>query len=573
MLTRHPPISPGRNLRAKVSKPSPAADPYRRTAIGEQRPRSQPARLSTQTISRNWRILLSFVAGVLLALAFPNFNLPLLAWIAVAVLIISCMEGASLEGGFGEAALRGLLFGVAFYLFSTPWIYTVMRQYGPLPSWEAAGVMALMILAASPYFVAFTLCVTWMARRDKSLAVFASPFLWVALELARARMPDIAFPWNLLGYAAAGNLALLQLTSITGIYGLSLILAAYNAAIVWVLRSLMASSTEAGAHRSWRLPATVLTVFTAAILAVALIGPRFVPAAQATEVAHLVQTNLPQSMEYPANWDVLHAGDMSELDRISIAAGQKDHGLVVWPEVPAPFSLSQTDFARRAQKIARESHSDFLLGVVGWEPGADGRLAAYNSAAMIDPQGREEFHYDKIHLVPFSEYVPWRNFFWFAKNLTGLAGDFRSGTRYAAGDLPGGRFSVFICYEAVFPSEVRRFVLGGANLLINLSNDGWFGRSAAPAQHLEMARVRAAENRRWLLRDTNNGFTASADPYGRIVARMPPDIRGVLDAPYAVRGDTTLYMRWGDWLPELCIAVSLILLLMALLRRAPVELK
>src|SRR5207302_2486258 len=187
-------------------------------------------------------ILLSFLAGVLLALAFPNFNLSFLAWIAVAVLV-----GASLEGGLGEAELRGLLFGVAFYLFATPWIYTVMRQYGPLPPWEAAGVMALMILAASPYFVAFTLCVTWIARRDKSLAVLAAPFLWVALELARARMPDIAFPWNLLGYTAAGNLALVQLSSITGIYGLSLVVAAYNTVVVWLIRSR-------GESR-WRLPA------------------------------------------------------------------------------------------------------------------------------------------------------------------------------------------------------------------------------------------------------------------------------------------------------------------------------
>jgi apolipoprotein N-acyltransferase len=448
-----------------------------------------------------------------------------------------------------------------------------MHQYGPLPSWEAAGVMALMILAASPYFVAFALCVTWIARRDKRLAVFASPFLWVGLELVRARMPDIAFPWNLLGYAAAGNLALVQLAAITGIYGLSLIVALYNANVVWLLRSLVRPSTGLRAQGRWPVPAAVLAAFTVAIVAVALIGPRFVPAAQASQVAHLVQTNLPQSMEYPANWDALHAGDMAELDRISISAGQKDHGLVVWPEVPAPFSLTDAAFANRAQEIARDSGSDFLLGVVGWEPSADGRLAAYNSAAMLDPRGRVQFQYDKIHLVPFSEYVPWRDFFWFAKNLTGLAGDFRSGTRYAAGDLPDGRFSVFICYEAVFPNEIRQFVLGGANLLINLSNDGWFGRSAAPAQHLEMARVRAVEHRRWLLRDTNNGFTVSVDPYGRIVAGMPTDVRGKLDAPYAFRSDITLYTRWGDWLPELCAVISLILLLMALLRRAPVELK
>jgi len=163
--------------------------------------------------------------------------------------------------------------------------------------------------------------------------------------------------------------------------------------------------------------------------------------------------------------------------------------------------------------------------------------------------------------------VPWRDFFWFAKNLTGLAGDFRSGTRYAVGNLPGGRFSVFICYEAVFPNDVRQFVLDGANLLINISNDGWFGRSAAPAQHLQMARVRAVEHRRWLLRDTNNGYTVSVDPYGRVVARLPVDVRAELDAPYAFRSDTTFYTRWGDWLPEICAIVSLGLLLAALLRR------
>ena len=510
--------------------------------------------------------MLSLFSGVLLALAFPNFNLPFLVWVAIAPLII-----ASLEGGLGEAALRGLLFGIAFYLFSTPWIYTVMRQYGPLPSWEAAGVMALMILAASPYFVAFTLLTTWIARRGKGLAVFAAPFLWVALELARSRMPDIAFPWNLTGYAASGNLALVQLTSITGIYGLSLMVAAYNANLVWLIGCAMNWLKRPRGKTLSHAPGAVLAAFTALLLGVALVGPRFVPAAQASQVAHLVQPDLPQSMEYPADWGVIHASDMAELDRLSIAAGQKDPGLVVWPEVPAPFSLTDAEFARRAQRIARDSGSDFLLGVVGWEPGADGRLAAYNSAALLDPAGREEFQYDKIHLVPFSEYVPWRDLFWFAKNLTGLAGDFRRGTRYAVGELPGGRFSTFICYEAVFPNEVRQFVVDGAGLLINLSNDGWFGRSSAPAQHVEMARVRAVEERRWLLRDTNNGYTVSVDPYGRVVARMAVDVRGELEAPYAFRSDKTIYARWGDWLPELCAGISLILLVMAGLRRAPIE--
>jgi apolipoprotein N-acyltransferase len=181
--------------------------------------------------------------------------------------------------------------------------------------------------------------------------------------------------------------------------------------------------------------------------------------------------------------------------------------------------------------------------------------------ALLDLAGRESFVYDKIHLVPFSEYIPWRNWLWFASDLTALISDFSTGTEYSVGQLSGGRFSVFICYEAIFPDQVRRYVGNGAELLINVSNDGWFGHSSALGQHVAMARVRAAENRRWLLRDTNTGDTVSVDPYGRIVARLARYSRGVLDAPYAFRGDTTLYTRWGDWVAWLSTGVALALLL------------
>ncbi len=150
-----------------------------------------------------------------------------------------------------------------------------------------------------------------------------------------------------------------------------------------------------------------------------------------------------------------------------------------------------------------------------------GKWIATNSAVLLNPSGQRIFTYDKIHLVPFGEYVPLRKWLTFAGKLTADIGDFTPGyASYRVGRLPGGTFGAFICYEAIFPNEVRRFTANGAELLINMSNDGWFGRSSAPAQHLMMARVRAVENRRWLLRCTNNGFTVAVDPYGRIVARL-----------------------------------------------------
>jgi len=498
----------------------------------------------------SWRFSLglSIGAGVALALAFPGYNVPLLGWVSVAGLIV-----ATLGAGIGQATLGGLAFGAAFYSFSVPWIYTVMHEYGPLPAWQAAGVMALMILVASPYFVAFAMAMAWISRRSVRAAVWASPFLWVACEWGRSRMPDIAFPWNLLGYAASGNLALVQIASVTGIFGLSFLMACYNAILVALLLSLR--------EKTWnRAAALGLAVLTAALVLVSAVGGRFVPVALPTAEAHLVQMNLPQSESYPANWDQLHARDMQEIRDISVNAARRQPGVIVWPEVPAPFSMEQPEFAQRAAGIARDAGSLFLLGVVDWKASAAGAEAPYNSAVMLDAQGREEFLYDKMHLVPFSEYIPWRRYFFFAKGILFLVGEFHPGTQYRVGQLDGGRFAVFICYESIFPDQVRRFVLGGAGVLINISDDGWFGRSAAPAQSLAMARVRAVENRRWLLRDTNNGLTASVDPYGRVVASMAPDVRGELDAPYAFRDTLSFYTRWGDWVAEISTLIGMLLL-------------
>jgi apolipoprotein N-acyltransferase len=301
-------------------------------------------------------------------------------------------------------------------------------------------------------------------------------------------------------------------------------------------------------------------------------GKYFVPVASAHHVAHLVQTDFPQSEEYPANWMQLHSGEMDQLERISVGAAQGDPqrpGLTVWPEVPAPFSMTDPNFSQRAQKIARDSQDDFLVGIVDWKRDAQGKWIASNTATLLNPLGLRNFTYDKIHLVPFGEFVPYRRWLSFAGRLTADISDFTPGTDFRVGTLPDGTFGVFICYEAIFPAQVREFTRNGAQLLINVSNDGWFGRSSAPAQHLMMARVRAVENRRWLLRDTNNGFTASIDPYGRIVAELPTDVRTELEAPYDFRTGLTLYARIGDWFAWLCVIASLALLLAARMQRVP----
>jgi apolipoprotein N-acyltransferase len=500
-------------------------------------------------LSRTVRLLLALASGITLAWAYPSFNLPLLGWVAPALLIVAVLGERP-----GFAFLLGWLQGAAYFGLSLPWFYTVMRQYGPLPAIQAGAVFALVIVIMSVFHAAIAAVIAWLGKSSARRACVAAPFLWVAMEFATMHMPAIGFPWNLLGYVAAGNLAFVQLTTITGILGLSLVVASYNAIAAWVIVQM--SQRKQGGMALWVAANGVLML-------VVIVGPRYVPPAPADHFAHLVQTNFPVSNGYPSNWMQTHAADMDQLERISVAAAQKVPGLVVWPEVPAPFSLQDGNFLVRAQRIARGSGGGFLVGVIDWKPLTGGGIGANNSAALLGPSGSLDFLYDKIHLVPFSEYVPWRKWLFFAKDLTGLIGDFQHGSQYKVGSISGGPFSVYICYEAIFPNEIRRFALAGAQLFVNISDDGWFGGSGAPAQHLAMARVRAVENRRWMLRDTNDGITASVDPYGRIVARLPAGMRGELDAPYAFRADLTLYARWGDWLPWLCVLAALVLVWMA----------
>lgn len=511
--------------------------------------------------SRSGRVLLASVSGLALAAAFPSYNAHFLAWVCVAGLIIAVARASP-----GRAALLGLLYGIAFYTATLPWIYTVMRVHGGLSVIPAAGVLALLVAVLSLFPAAFALGVAWLGMRGVGRACLAAPFLWTALELTRAHFLRTGFPWNLLGYAASENPPLLQLVSLAGIYGLSFLVAAYNALFAWVVMQ-----RRSGRGRG----ALVLLIGLSAVLVVVgTLGERFIPQAQPTHRARLVQTNFPQSPSYPADWMEVHAGEMDELERLSTGPGERPADLTIWPETPAPFTLQDPKFAARAERIARIAKSPFLVGVVEWRRGPKGILAPFNSAALFNASGRSVFVYDKIHLVPFGEYVPLRRWLTFARKLTAEVGEFRPGSDYQVGEMPGGgRFGVFICYEAVFPNEVRRFVANGAGVLVNLSNDGWFGRSAAPEQHLAMARVRAVENRRWLLRATNNGYSVAVDPYGRCFARLAPDVRGALDAPYGFRSDLTLYSRWGDWLAWLCAGVSLLFVLLGAGQRAARDLR
>ena len=496
------------------------------------------------------RLLVAVLTGAGLSLSFTGFYLAVNSWVCVGLLII-VLFGATPRIAF----LCGLLHGMAFVLTSVPWIATVLVVHGGVPE---AGAWAILVLIAAVWGIltgCFAWCVHRLWRHSVVYACVGAPFLWVTFEFVRDRLPDISFPWNLLGYPAAANLGLAQITTVTGIWGLSFLVAAFNALLAWA----DAADSPSALKRLGVFGAAIVVVFVAMFA-----GSRLVPKVKAGHYARGVQTNFPEADSYPPNWFAANADAMNDIAQLSLQPTVKKPDLIIWPEAPAPFSFQDPQFAKFASNLALHSGHPFLVGVIEWknERLPSGRMAElpYNSAVLVNAQGQRVFSYDKIHLVPFGEYEPFPLIHRVVSTVSSEVGGFAKGSQYAVGTLPGGyKFSVFICYEAIYPGEVREFADDGAQLLINISNDGWFGKSAAGVQHLHMARVRAIENRRWLLRVTNSGITASIDPYGRVFAPMPRDIRGAVDLPYDFKTNETLFTRFGNWFAWLCVIVSAIL--------------
>ena len=502
------------------------------------------------------RLFIGALSGVVLSFSYTGSYLSIYSWICISVLLI-VLFGARPLVAFG----CGFLHGLCFVITSVPWIAKVLSVHGGLSVAGGWGVLLLIAAVWGTLNGGATWAIQRISLRSVTLACIGAPFLWVTLEVSRTQLPEISFPWNLLGYPAAANVALVQLTTTTGIYGLSFVVAVFNALLAWCYLET---------RRPQRQRLAILGGAIILVILAMTAGPRFVPEAVAHHTARAVQLNFPEADEYPSDWFRQHAPDLQEIQHLSLAPSANQPDLLVWPEAPAPFSYQDVRFAHMASTLATDFGHPFIVGVVEWKPetsSAGGTshtiLAPYNSALMFDAQGRRVFSYDKVHLVPFGEYEPFPLIHRVVANVSSEVGGFRKGTKYSVGRLPDGySFGVFICYEAIYPGEIRRFAHNGAQLFVNISNDGWFGHSAAAEQHLRMARVRAVENRRWMVRATNSGITVSVDPYGRIFRPLPRDVRAAADLPYDFRTGETIYSRYGDWFAWLCVIVSVILLVL-----------
>ncbi len=506
---------------------------------------------------------------------FPLPNFYLLCWVALAPLLFALLRARRPDTLQLREAMRllpanplqGFLLayasGVLWYAGTCYWIYNTMRQYGGVNTPAAIGLLILFCLYLGLYHGFFGLLVGLLAG-DNSFsrrALVFAPMVWVAVELARTRITG--FPWDLLGIAQVDNIPLVRIARVTGVYGISFEIMLVNVAFA-----------AAFMVRREKRKQLLLASITAAIVLQAV---RWIPmpAFPTDKTAYLVQANVP--ILEGSDWTKDYFGEtLRELRRISITPGSPLTGaasaasaneiqpdLIAWPESPAPFYSSDPLFRGEISGIARQMNTWVLAGSIGIRnasQNAERPTEIYNSGALVSPAGDWTARYDKVHLVPFGEYVPFEKLFAFANGLTKEVGAFSRGESRSPLDAGETKLGVFICYESIFPNEVRQSAAAGAQVFVNISNDGWYGDSGAYAQHLKQARMRAMENARWLLRDTNTGVTASIDPYGRVVATIPRKIRTTLVAPYALSNDTTFYTRHGDWFAYLCAIISVVAL-------------
>lgn len=476
----------------------------------------------------NW--ILSLASAALLILLFPGYGFNWLAPVALTPLLIACAR----EDRWHWRFAFGYVAGVVYWFGLCNWMETTLAKYGGVNSVAAWLIFGLFCLVKAIQLGVFA---TLAGGLTSSLfAVPALAALWVAIEWTHAYT---GFEWLSLGNAGSDMTVPLRLAPITGVWGVSFVFALMSAGIAFLILRKPRLQT------AWLL-----------LLPLMVFLPDIPEPERGTASAVLAQPNISDDVVWTPELVARTEERLAFLSLSPKLSRDADIDIVVWPEMPAPFYDYDSRFTGMVANVAKSSHASVLTGVVA--RAGDG--SPLNSALLTGPEGKLISRYDKVNLVPFGEFVPWP-FGAITQKVSGEAGEFEAGTKVVVSALPdpnGGthRIGAFICYESVFPGYIRKFVASGAEALFNISNDSWFPKSAARAQHLQIVRMRAAENRRWILRATDNGITAVIDPAGRVIRAAEEYQELAARFEYRYRQDLTIYTRYGDWFVLLCALIA-----------------
>jgi len=503
--------------------------------------------------------VLAIASGILIALSFPNPGLSFLAWIALIPLLIALEESSP------RVAFRvGLTCGITAYAFILYWLNIVFTRYGHLP-WSVSIPVYLLLVLWLALFYALS---TWIARLGELAgikAAFTLPVAWVAFDFIRSFLFS-GFAWAMLGHSQFRTLPLIQIADLAGVYGITLLIVLANIVLHRALRAVSGAGVP-------------YPVKSAVILLILLLGTLFYGFNRLNEsdIAHskplrvaLIQGNIPQDVKWsPA----FRQQTVDTYERLTREASKGGVDLIVWPESAVPFFFQDEPLqAERIRSLARELNAFLLFGSPAHEL-RNGRSTFLNSAFLVSPHGETVGRADKLHLVPFGEYVPLGNILTFINKIVVGIGDFAPGERAVTLDMGITKLGVQVCYEVIFPELARQYVRAGARVLVAITNDAWFGRSSAPYQHLAISTFRAIETRTPLIRAANTGVTAIVDQNGHIRTMTGLFVEAYRTGEVQPGCGESLYLTIGDTPAWICVLLTAVIAALAWIKRKNKALK
>lgn len=495
------------------------------------------------------------LSGFLLIFSFPAYDLYPLAWVSLVPLLISlwCKKPK-------EAFLSGVLTGLFSFFGTLYWIYHSITYYGSVPFLASISLVLLLSMYLSLYTGLFSMVFAVKVRSTRLPALLLAPIFWVSFEFIRSYALT-GFPWSSLGYSQCRFLAGIQVADITGIYGVSFLVAAVNGAAADIFISK--KRAEEMPLFPARQPFISYSILLGLLVLVFAYGYwRLHEQRQGTTVrVSVVQGNIDQSIK----WEPAYQDRVIETYKdLSKQAASASPSLIIWPETAVPFYFGDSFRSHDLVAFQKELNAYLLFGsVIVKKPPSDGGPASLtNSAVLLDKNGNVSYVYDKIHLVPFGEYVPLRNILFFVDKIASGIGDYVPGDKYVKANTLFGSFGTFICYEIVFPGLVRKFYSKDGDFIVTITNDAWFGRTAGPYQHFSMAVFRAIENRKPLIRAANTGISGFIDSNGRILRTTNLFERKTETMDIRTDSTRSFYSRYGDIFSYLCIVTTLVLLML-----------
>ncbi len=520
------------------------------------------------------------VTALLLALAMPGSLgwWPLL-FIALVPLLLTLRRLPPMRSG-----CMGLFCGLLYNISLLYWIVIVLGRYGGLQPWLSVPAMALLSLYMAAYLSLFCLLLNLVLRRyapatGSAVLLLAAPVIWVGLDFLRS-VCFTGFPWMDLGYGLYRQQLLIQAADLGGHHLLTFAVVLVNALLAWLIVRFRSPRDNSATLRP--LPALAAGVLLLCLAGYSGYRLQQVKAAESTNehaTVSVIQGNIAQSEKWSPGQKEKTVSQYLTLSARTLA---EKPDLLVWPETALPFFPSQNPLMNNVLSFIREHQLNLITGSPYFVVSTDrpGNLEKtgkkpidyFNSALLLDPSGSLIGRYDKQHLVPYGEYVPLRSYLWFLKPLVVQVGDFSAGTSYEPLQTGKIRAGILICFESIFPEIARQEVLAGSNLLVNLTNDAWYGRSSAPYQSMAMSVLRAVENRRSLVRAANTGISGFVEPSGVIRSQSKLFVPAALTETVELVTGQTLFSRWGHWFGAGCLFLILPLLLLSMTgKRQPGE--